>query len=109
MNSFLLLAAVTISTVIGDYFVKIASEKSNGLISSTFIIGAVLYGAPAIGWYFLMKSHSLAAIGVFYSASTILILAALGFFVFHESFGLRESVGITLAILSVVVMSYSAW
>ena len=61
-----------------------------------------------LGWYFLMKSHSLAAIGVLYSASTILLLTALGYFVFKENIGLKDGLGITLAILSVVVMSYRA-
>jgi multidrug transporter EmrE-like cation transporter len=41
-----------------------------------------------------------------YSASTIILLAALGFFVFKEAFGLREVLGISLAIAAVVVMSH---
>lgn len=52
-----------------------------------------------------MKSHSLAMIGVFYSASTIVLLATLGFFVFKEALGMREMFGISLAISAVLVMS----
>ena len=108
MNSFLILTAIIIMTIVGDYCIKLASGKPDGLTSQVFILGAVLYGIPAIGWYFLMKSHSLAAIGVFYSASTILLLTALGYFVFNESIGLKDGLGVTLAILSVVVMGYRA-
>ncbi len=65
----------------------------------------MLYGSPAIGWFFLMRSHSLAAIGVFYSAATIFLLAILGTVVFREPFGPREWLGLALAIAAVVVMS----
>jgi multidrug transporter EmrE-like cation transporter len=52
-----------------------------------------------------MKSNSLATIGVMFSASTILLLSALGYFVFKEQFGIREALGVFLAILAVVVMN----
>lgn len=108
MNSVVLLAAITGLTLIGDFFIKSASERPDGLISPSFFMGLCLYALPAIGWFFLMRSHSLAAIGVLYSASTILLLAVLGYFVFKESFGLREIIGLSLAIASVMVMSYEA-
>ena len=66
----------------------------------------LLYALPAIGWFFLMRSHSLAAIGVFYSAATILILAGLGVIVFKEAFGVRELLGVSLAIAAVAVISH---
>ena len=96
-----------IAQIGGDYFIKVASARPDGLISIEFTIGVILYGATALGWYFLMKSHSLAEIGVVYSASTILLLAALGYFVFHENVGLRQVFGLILAILSVIVMRTS--
>jgi len=52
-----------------------------------------------------MRTHSLAMIGVLYSASTIVLLAALGVFVFKEPFGWREVLGLSLAVASVLVMS----
>ena len=64
-----------------------------------------MYSLAAFGWFFLMKSNSLATIGVMFSASTILLLVALGYFVFKEQFGLREALGVSLAILAVVVMN----
>lgn len=105
MPSITLLALITVATVTGDYFVKLASARPGGLATQTFLIGAVLYGLPAIGWFFLMRSHSMAFIGVAYSASTMLLLAALGIFVFKEAFHLRDALGIGLAILSVSIMT----
>jgi undecaprenyl phosphate-alpha-L-ara4N flippase subunit ArnF len=106
MKTALILAAVIAVTLVGDYLIKLASQKPAGLTTWVFLAGALLYGLPAVGWYFLMKSHSLAAIGVFYSAATILILAGLGFFVFKEPFGMREAAGVGLAILAVMVINH---
>jgi drug/metabolite transporter (DMT)-like permease len=106
MRTALILIAIILVTLVGDYLIKVSSQKSSGLTTLSFIGGAVLYGLPAIGWFYLMRSHSLTAIGVFYSAATILILAGLGFFVFKEAFGLREALGISLAIAAVIVVSH---
>ena len=108
MYTLLILVAVTGLTLWGDYCIKLASGHVNGLCSPMFFLGAMLQCLPAIGWFFLMRNHSLAAIGAFYSTSTILLLAALGYFVFKETFGLREMIGLSLAIASVVVMSYES-
>lgn len=106
MNSFLILALVSLLTIAGDYCIKLASGQVAGWRTLVFAGGVVLYALPALGWYFLMRSHSLATIGVLYSASTVIMLAVLGVFVFRESFGLREALAILLAMASVAVMSY---
>lgn len=104
-KTYLVLGIVTAATLLGDYFLKRATLTSDGLRSLWFAGGAVTYGLLAIGWYSLMKSNSLAAIAVMFSASTVILLAALGYFVFKEQFGLREALGVSLAVLSVVVMN----
>lgn len=93
-------------TLVGDYLIKVASQKPAGLVTLSFIGGAVLYALPAVGWFYLMRNHSLTAIGVFYSAATILILSGLGFFVFKEAFGLREALGVSFAIAAVLIVSH---
>ena len=105
MRSYLILLAATGATLLGDYLIKLAGQTAGGLLSREFGAGLVLYSLPAVGWFYLMKSHSLALIGVTYSVSTIVLLAVLGTFVFKEQFGLRETVGVSLALLSVVTMS----
>ena len=105
MHSAAILAAIIFLTLLGDYFIKIASQKSTGLFTLTFLLGALLYALPAVGWFYLMRSHSLAMIGVFYSAGTILLLAGLGYFVFGERIGSREVLGFRFAIAAVYVVS----
>lgn len=103
-----ILVAITLLTLLGDYFIKVASDTRDGLVTPRFFFGAVLYGLTAIGWFFLMKDHSLAAIGVMYSAATIMLLAGLGYFVFKEQLGFREMAGVALALASVALMSNSS-
>lgn len=105
MHSALILAAIILTTLIGDYLIKLASQKPSGLVTAKFIVGAILYALPAVGWFYLMRSHSLATIAVLYSAGTILILGGLGYFVFQESLGRREILGMTLAIAAVIAVS----
>ncbi|WP_083194833.1 hypothetical protein [Pararhodobacter sp. CCB-MM2] len=104
MQTTAILVVITILTLIGDYSIKLASNHASGLKAPAFFIGALLYGIPAIGWFFLMRTHSLAEIGVFYSAATLILLAGLGFFVFREPLGWREILGLVLALAAVLVM-----
>lgn len=105
MQSALTLVAVILSTLAGDYLIKVASQKPDGLTSATFLGGVFVYALSSIGWFYLMRGHSLAAIGVLYSSVTVILLAGLGVLVFKEAFGPRELAGITLAIAAVVVIS----
>lgn len=104
-NSLIILAIVATAALLGDYFLKVATGKPEGIASAWFVAGAATYGLLAFGWYFLMKSNSLATIAVMFSASIILLLTALGHFVFKEPFGLREGFGVSLAVLAVLVMN----
>jgi drug/metabolite transporter (DMT)-like permease len=108
MSSIIILVVITSLTIAGDYFIKVASDRPDGLTTAVFAAGVVLYALPAVGWFFLMRSHSLAAIGVFYSATILILLAGMGALVFREAFGLREALGVGLAIASVVVMTHEA-
>lgn len=104
MKDYLILIAVTGVTLLGDYAIKISGMRPRGLLSVEFAAGLILYSVPAIGRFFLMKSHTLAVIGVLYSMSTIVLLVALGVIAFKEPFGLRDAIGVGLAVLAVVVI-----
>ncbi len=108
MNTVLILTGIVALTLAGDWCIKVASADARGLAHPIFVAGAILYALPAIGWLFLMRSHSLAAIGVYYSAALLILLAVLGHLAFKEALGMREAVGISLAIASVMVMSHQA-
>jgi hypothetical protein len=40
--------------VVGDYFLKLASEKEHSLRSPWFYLGFALYASTAVGWVFVM-------------------------------------------------------
>ncbi len=105
MKTVLLLILVSGMTLLGDYLIKLASSRPDGLASVKFALGAFAYGLPAFGWFFLMRDHSLATIGVFYSSATLILLAVVGVMAFAEPFGLRQTLGIGLAVAAVVVMA----
>lgn len=97
----LVLGAIIALTAAGDYALKTASGKELPLTSWQFAFGVVLYGLPAIGWLFLMREYSLAQIGVIYSSATILILTAIGTFMFDEQLQPKQIAGIIAAIASI--------
>lgn len=105
LKTALVLLAIVLATAAGDYALKLASLKTSSFKNWTFVIGALLYALPAAGWVILMRSHSLAQIGVIYSASTIIILAAMGVIFFREAISPRDMLGVALALAAVVVAS----
>ena len=71
----LFIAAVTI---LGDYFLKLASQQTPMLGNRWFLAGAAIYVCSAFGWVFVMRHMKLATIGAVYSVSTVLLLTAMG-------------------------------
>ena len=84
--------------VIGDYFLKLASQQDKPLRSVPFYVGFVVYASTAFGWVFVMKHLKLSTVGVVYSVSMIVLLTAVGWIWFGESLGPREIAGLILAI-----------
>lgn len=104
IKSFLVLLAIVAVASAGDYLMKIASQKPSGLSSPQLYVGVLLYGLTGFGWFYLMRFHSLTAIGVIFSAVTIVALTVLGVVLFKEPFGARQVLGVLLAIASVIVI-----
>jgi small multidrug resistance pump len=90
--------------VLGDYFLKLASNEQSSLRSPWFYIGFVVYASTAFGWVFVMKHLKLATIGVVYSVSMILLLTAIGAVAFRETLSAYEVVGLLMAIGSLVLL-----
>jgi drug/metabolite transporter (DMT)-like permease len=90
--------------VLGDYFLKRASESESSLSSPFFAIGFVVYASTAFGWVFVMKHLKLATVGVVYSVSMIVFLTAIGVLVFGESLSAREAAGVLLALASLYLL-----
>ena len=90
--------------VVGDYFLKLASQQATPLRTMWFYIGFAVYASTAFGWVFVMKHLKLATVGVVYSVSMIVLLTAIGAIVFRESLGAREVAGLILAIASLYLL-----
>jgi multidrug transporter EmrE-like cation transporter len=96
--------AFSVVGVLGDYFLKLASQEEDSLRSRWFYIGFVLYGATAFGWVFVMKHLKLGTISVVYSVSMVLLLTTVGVVVFRESLNYAEVTGLILAIAALVLL-----
>jgi drug/metabolite transporter (DMT)-like permease len=108
MNKSTLAVLVTIAFsligVLGDYFLKLASQREHSLRTPWFYLGFALYASTAFGWLFVMMHLKLATISVLYSVSMVLLLTAIGTVVFRESLKTLEVVGIVLALASLVLL-----
>jgi drug/metabolite transporter (DMT)-like permease len=91
--------------VLGDYFLKLASEEHSALRSPWFYLGFVVYASTAFGWVFVMKHLKLSTIGVVYSVSMILLLTAVGVVGFRESLNGYEFAGLVMAVTALVLLT----
>lgn len=95
---------IAVVTVVGDYFLKVASH--GGTIRwPHFVAGCVIYGLTAFGWVYAMRHWKLATLGVVFSVTMVLFMAALGVFVFRESLSRTEMLGIGLAVAALVLLA----
>ena len=96
--------AFSIVGVIGDYFLKLASEQHSPLKSGTFYLGFIVYASTAFGWVYVMRHLKLATIGAVYSVSMILLLTSIGAIVFRQPLNAYEVVGLAMAIGSLILL-----
>jgi drug/metabolite transporter (DMT)-like permease len=100
----LVTVAFSVVGVVGDYFLKLASEREQPLGSGWFYLGFALYASTAFGWVFVMRHLKLGTISVLYSVSMILLLTAVGVVMFRESLNWFELAGIGLAVAALVLL-----
>ncbi|HYC23856.1 MAG TPA: transporter [Candidatus Bathyarchaeia archaeon] len=91
--------------VVGDYFLKVASQSDAPLRTPWFLLGFTVYASTAFGWVFVMKYLKLATVGVVYSVSMVVLLTVVGAGLFGESLRAQEVVGIALAIASLYLLT----
>jgi drug/metabolite transporter (DMT)-like permease len=90
--------------VVGDYFLKLASQADVPIRTKWFYVGFAVYASTAFGWVFVMKHLKLATVGVVYSVSMIVFLTLVGALMFGESLSGREVAGVALAIVSLYLL-----
>jgi undecaprenyl phosphate-alpha-L-ara4N flippase subunit ArnF len=95
----------TLVVILGDWCIKVAADRGGTLASPHFIAGCVLYALSALFWYLAMQRITLGQIGVAFSVFTLLALVSMGVALFGESFGLRDALGVGLAIAALLLMA----
>jgi small multidrug resistance pump len=90
--------------VVGDAFLKLASEKDSSLRSPWFYLGFAFYASTAFGWVYVMKHLKLGQIGVVYCISMVLLLTGIGVIFFQERLQIYEIIGLLMAVGSLVLL-----
>lgn len=102
---FLALVLVSWVGILGDVILKKAGQA---VIPSWSwcLAGAICYAASAFGWFYILRRVKLAtAVGGVYPAIQAITVLAVGFFYFKETPTRLELVGLTLGLISVVLLS----
>lgn len=105
LKAIMVMIAVAAITVLGDYFLKIASQQSRPVNNKWFFAGLFIYAGCSFGWLYAMRNMKLAMIGVVYSLATVLPLAALDVLVFGETLNRYEVAGIGFAMIAILLLS----
>jgi multidrug transporter EmrE-like cation transporter len=96
-----------IATVIGvsaDALLKLASAERAPFWNRWFLAGCVLSGGFAVVWVLLMQSMKIATAGVFYAATSALLLVAIGTVFFGERLTPSETTGVVMAACAVLLL-----
>ena len=102
--AFILGIGLSLITVLGDVLIKHASlqQQFNGL--KWLIIGALIYGLTAFGWFFVMRQAKLSTLGVLYAVSIVFFLTLVSALYFKEKLSLIEMLGVLMAICSLIIL-----
>lgn len=102
-----ILAGIGLSliTIVADVFIKNASLADGFSGWKILVLGALIYGITAFGWFFVMRGAKLSFLGVLYSVTVIVALTLVSVFYFKEKISGMEIFGIGLAISSLVILA----
>jgi small multidrug resistance pump len=92
-------------SVVGDFFLKRASDRAIPFSSWSFWVGFALYSSTAFGWIFVMRRLRFASLGVTYSLATILLLTAVGTLFLGETIRRQDVLGILFAVVAVGLLA----
>ena len=95
---------LSIITVLADSIIKHASLQNGFSGWNALLIGAIIYGLTAFGWFFVMRKIKLSSIGVLYGVSCVIFLTLVSVFYFREKINSLEIFAIILAIISLIIL-----
>ena len=104
-QAFLVTFAISALSLVGDYFLKRASQSVQPFYSFEFLVGLVIFASTAAGWVVVLRVIKLGVVGVIYGVSTVLFMALLGRLAFGESLRPQEVLGLCLGIASIMLLA----
>jgi drug/metabolite transporter (DMT)-like permease len=96
---------ISAACIVGDYYLKIASNSPKPFRTMPFAIGVAVFAATSVGWVYVLRHLKLGAVGVVYGVSTVLFMALLGRVAFGETFRWYEVTGVLLGVASIVLLA----
>ncbi|WP_207509294.1 MULTISPECIES: hypothetical protein [Telluribacter] len=96
-----LLLILEAASILADYLIKKASLLAGFSGWGWLLLGGILYGSTALGWFIMMRSFKIFTLGVLHSFGVIALSLALSVFVFDEKITWREVAGIGLGCVSI--------
>lgn len=95
---------LSVVTVGGDLLVKEASLHNGFKGWPWLLIGGLIYGLTALGWFYVMRKEDLSIIGAIYSLTVVVCLFILGVVVYKEKVSAMEIVGMSMAVVSLLIL-----
>lgn len=105
LTGLLFILLISIVTIFGDVFMKLAGSSNKYIDVSYLIYGMILYLITGIGWFFAMKYVELSSIGTIYGLTTVIFLTLIGFFFFRENINIIEFIAIIMGIVSIFLLT----
>jgi small multidrug resistance pump len=97
--------AICVFSATADYCLKRASMVPSPAASPLFYVGLIMYGSTAFGWVFVMRHLQFATLGVVYASTMVVLMAGIGVLVLGETLKWQETLGIVMAIASIVLLA----
>ena len=91
-------------TILGDYFVKKSSLEAGYSGWKLLILGGLLYGISALGWFWVYRVTKVFTVGAIHSLGIIILTIFLSLVIFREKINLLEIIGILLGIISLTIL-----
>jgi uncharacterized membrane protein len=91
-------------TILGDYFVKKSSIETGYSGWKLLVVGGLLYGVSAIGWFWVYRSAKVFTVGAIHSIGIIILTIFLSLVIFKEKINLMEIVGMLLGVISLIIL-----
>ena len=95
---------MVIITIIGDYFIKKASLLQGLSGWKLILLGGLLYGISAIGWFWVYRTTKFFTVGAIHSFGIIIFTVLISLLIFKERINFWEAIGMTLGTIALIIL-----